>query len=92
MTKQLELTIRNIRTRSVVVPMDRPLVTRIVTIESAALLLIDLETNEGITGRRRTSTFGRSICAPVKNFGRQNSRPVDTRHRVRIWWTDASTW
>ncbi len=51
MTKQRNLTIRNIRTRSVVVPMDRPLVTRIVTIESAALLLIDLETEEGITGR-----------------------------------------
>ena len=62
--KPLNLTIRDIRTRSVMVPMDRPLVTRIVTIKSAALLLIDLETEEGITGRSylfgsRERTLGR---------------------------------
>ncbi len=45
------LTIRGLKLRSVVVPMARPLVTRVVTIENAAFLLIDLETEEGVTGR-----------------------------------------
>ena len=44
-------TIRGLSLRSVVVPMARPLVTRVVTIEKAAFVLIDLETEEGITGR-----------------------------------------
>ena len=43
-------TIRGLSLRSVVVPMARPLVTRVVTIEKAAFVLIDLETKEGITG------------------------------------------
>lgn len=46
-----ELTIRDITLRSVLVPMKRPLVTRVVTIERAALLLIDLHTDQGVTGR-----------------------------------------
>ncbi len=50
------LTIRNLKARSVVLPMKRKLATRVLTIESAALLLIDLETEEGITGR--TYLFG----------------------------------
>ncbi|MEE9317478.1 MAG: enolase C-terminal domain-like protein [Rhodospirillales bacterium] len=45
------LTIRGLSLRSVVVPMARPLVTRVVTIEKAAFVLIDLETEEGVTGR-----------------------------------------
>ena len=45
------LTIRGVRVRSVLVPMTRALITRIVVIENAAFLLIDLETEEGITGR-----------------------------------------
>jgi mandelate racemase len=47
----LELTIRDITVRSVLVPLARPLVTRVVTIEQAALLLLDLHTEEGVTGR-----------------------------------------
>ncbi|MBL4690331.1 MAG: hypothetical protein JKY68_02560 [Rhodospirillales bacterium] len=45
------LTIRGLTLRSVVVPMARPLVTRVVTIENAAFVLIDLETEQGVTGR-----------------------------------------
>ena len=47
----LKLTIREISARSVVVPIKRPLVTRVVTIEQVPLLLLDLHTEEGITGR-----------------------------------------
>lgn len=54
------LTIRGLTIRSVVVPMRRPLVTRVVTIEAAAFVLIDLETEEGVTGR--TYLFGYSAA------------------------------
>ena len=45
------LTIRGIRTSAVEVPMKFPLGTSAGTVHSAPLLLIDLETEEGITGR-----------------------------------------
>lgn len=45
------LTIRSLRTVFVSVPMKFPLGTSAVTVSSAPLLLIDLETEEGITGR-----------------------------------------
>ena len=45
------LTIRSLRTVAVSVPMKLPLGTSAVTVRSAPLLLIDLETEEGITGR-----------------------------------------
>ena len=45
------LTIRSLRAVSVLVPMKLPLGTSAVTVRSAPLLLIDLETEEGITGR-----------------------------------------
>ncbi|MEO8675744.1 MAG: enolase C-terminal domain-like protein, partial [Casimicrobiaceae bacterium] len=47
----LALTIRSLRSIAVDVPMARPLGTSARTIRSAPLLLIDLDTNEGITGR-----------------------------------------
>jgi mandelate racemase len=46
-----KLTIRDLSLRAALVPLARPLVTRVVTLESANLLLIDLLTEEGITGR-----------------------------------------
>lgn len=46
----LSLTVRSLRTRTVVVPMRRPLVAKIATFERAPFLLIDLETDRGITG------------------------------------------
>src|SRR4029077_6930047 len=43
--------IRGIRTSAVEVPMKFPLGTSVATVHSAPLLLIDLETEDGITGR-----------------------------------------
>ncbi len=54
----LKLTVRDIAVRQVVVPLARPLVTSIVTIESAALLLIDLRTEEGVTGHAYVFGYG----------------------------------
>ena len=45
------LTIRSVRSTPVDVPMARPLGTSAQSIRSAPLLLIDLETEEGVTGR-----------------------------------------
>ena len=45
------LTVRRIRATGVEVPMKLPLGTSAGTIRSAPLLLIDLETEEGVTGR-----------------------------------------
>jgi len=67
------LTIRGLSLKSVVVPMTRPLVTRVVTIEKAAFVLIDLETEEGVTGR--SYLFGYSaagnacLIPPLKWLG-----------------------
>jgi mandelate racemase len=45
------LTIRSLRTASVSVPMKLPLGTSAATVRTAPLLLLDLETEEGVTGR-----------------------------------------
>jgi len=49
--KHPHLTIRSLQTVPVSVPMKLPLGTSVLTVRSAPLLLIDLETEEGITGR-----------------------------------------
>jgi len=63
-----KLTIRDVELRSVVVPMAHSLVTRIKTINDMALLLIDLHTEEGITGRAYLWGFsprGNGYLAPI---------------------------
>jgi mandelate racemase len=45
------LTVKSIRTRAVVLKLKRPVVARIATITDWPLILIDLVTEEGITGR-----------------------------------------
>lgn len=45
------LTIRSLRAVAVTVPMARPLGTSAATVRAAPLLLIDLETEQGVTGR-----------------------------------------
>ncbi len=45
------LTLRQIIARPVVLKLERPVVARIATIEDWPLILIDLHTEEGVTGR-----------------------------------------
>jgi len=45
--------------------MKKPLVTSIATVSSAALLLIDLQTDEGITGRSYLFAVGRHNLVPI---------------------------
>jgi mandelate racemase len=49
--QQPSLTIRNLRARAVVLELERPIVARIATIAQWPVILIDLETEEGVVGR-----------------------------------------
>src|ERR1700689_2432663 len=60
------LTVRAIRTVAVEVPMARPLGTSAQTMRTAPLLLIDLETEEGITGH--AYLFCYTQMAPLSGF------------------------
>jgi mandelate racemase len=53
------LTVRLVRTVGVAVPMRFALGTSAATVREAPLLLVDLDTEEGITGR--------SVCSAVVN-------------------------
>src|SRR3954463_8809850 len=59
------LRIRAIRVRAVAAPMKRPLVTSIAPVSVASLLLLDLETDEGIVGRSYLFAVGRHNLAPL---------------------------
>ena len=59
------LTLRAIRTAAVDVPMARPLGTSAQTIRTAPLLLIDLETEEGITGHAYLFCYTRMVPALI---------------------------
>ena len=57
--------IREIRVRAVVAPMRRPLAASIAAVTVAPLLLIDLQTTGGITGRAYLFATGRHALAPI---------------------------
>src|SRR3954449_13147286 len=65
MNQNPTLKIRNVRVRAVVAPMKRPLVTSIATVSTAALVLIDLETEDGIVGRSYLFAVGKHNLAPI---------------------------
>ncbi len=75
-----KLAIRNIRARPVLVPFKRPPMSASGGIPRAALVLIDLETEDGITGRSYVFGFapGRSSpsSAASKVRGLHQGRPV----------------
>jgi mandelate racemase len=57
--------IRNIRVRPVAAPMKRPLTTSTGALTAAALLLIDLQTDEGVVGRSYLFAIGKHNLAPI---------------------------
>ena len=57
--------IKAIRVRAVSAPIKRPLVTSAGTVSSAALLLIDLQTDGGIVGRTYLFGIGKHNLAPI---------------------------
>ncbi len=60
-----KLAIRDIRVRAVAAPMKRPLATSTGAVSVAPLLLIDLRTDGGITGRAYLFAIGRNALAPI---------------------------
>ena len=61
----MTLKITNIRARAVAAPMNRPPISASGAIDSAALVLIDLETDGGITGRTYLFAFTPSMLKPT---------------------------
>lgn len=61
MTEENGLVITNVTARPVVVPMARPLHTASGAIEEVALVLVDITTNQGFTGRSYLFAFTRHI-------------------------------
>ena len=45
------LTLKEIKVRPILLPLERPVVAKIATLYNWPLILIDLQTKEGITGR-----------------------------------------
>jgi len=54
-----KLTLRSLRARAVVAKLNRPIVNRLVTIEDWPLILIDLYTEEGVTGHSYLQPYSR---------------------------------
>ena len=59
------LTIRSLRARPVVVPLQRAVRTAVGTIEAAPLVLIDVATEEGVTGRSYLFGYTRPALGPL---------------------------
>jgi mandelate racemase len=59
------LTIREVATTPVAVPMKIPLATSAATIRSAPLLLVDLKTDEGVTGRSYVFCYRVAAAAAI---------------------------
>jgi mandelate racemase len=57
--------IRNLRLRAVAAPMKRPLATSIASVTVAPLLLIDLETDDGIVGRSYLFALAKHHLPPL---------------------------
>ncbi len=85
------LTLRSIRARAVVVKLRRPIVARIMTITDWPLILIDLETEEGITGRSYIGPYGarfaKYLLPVLDDFGElfkgQPVAPTEMYERAR---------
>jgi mandelate racemase len=63
--EKMPLRIRGIKPRPVAVPMKRPLATSTGLVGEATLLLLDLETDGGITGRSYLFSLGRHNLPPL---------------------------
>ncbi len=64
-TRRSGLTIRGVRTVAVEVPMRFPLGTSAATVRAAPLLLVDLDTEEGVTGRTYLFCYRKSGAAAI---------------------------
>ena len=62
------LTLRNIRARAVNAPMKRPLRTSVGAVTTAPLVLIDIETNEGIVGHAYLFAYLNAVSTHIQGL------------------------
>jgi mandelate racemase len=62
------LTIRSVTARPVLAPLPRPLRTASGEIPAAPLLLLDVETHQGVTGRAYVFGYTPTVLAPLRAF------------------------
>ena len=71
--KQSPLTFRSITARAVMLRLKRPIVARIMTISDWPLILIDLETEQGVTGRSYVGPYNAAsihyLLPVIRDFG-----------------------
>ncbi len=61
----MKLTVRNIRARAVLVPLKRPPISASGALPEAALVLVDVEAGEGITGHSYLAAYGKPMLRPL---------------------------
>lgn len=59
------LTIRSVKARAVVAPISRPVKNAFGVIEAAPLVLIDVETDQGVTGHSYIFAYARLTLKPL---------------------------
>jgi len=81
------LTVRSVRAVAVEVPMKLPLGTSAATLRSAPLLLIDLETEQGVTGRAYLFCYVPSAAIAIAHLLGEALRAIagDEVAPLRIW-------
>jgi len=87
--------IRGIRVRAVAAPVKRPLATSTGLVGEAALLLLDLETDAGITGRSYLFGLGRHNLPPIARLVEAMAQmvagdevaPLDLERKLRAKYT-----
>ncbi|MGQ0579329.1 MAG: enolase C-terminal domain-like protein [Betaproteobacteria bacterium] len=61
----MKLKIKNIRARAVLVPLKRPPISASGALPEAALVLVDVETGEGVTGHSYLAAYGKAMLKPL---------------------------
>ena len=85
-----QLRVRTVRTRAVRSPMRRPLLTSVGSVSAAPLVLIDVETDEGVTGRSYLFCYldavspliQRALEILLPSLVRQPVEPAELRRRA----------
>jgi mandelate racemase len=71
--------IRSVRARAVIAPISRPVKNAFGIIEAAPLVLIDVETDQGITGRSYIFAYAKLTLAPLVHLIEQIGRDLTGR-------------
>ncbi len=85
-----KLTVRDLTIRAVNVPFNRPLATRVGTFEHAPLLLLDLATDQGVTGRtylfcylKRSATYLAALLRDILEMAKgEQVAPVELHGKL----------